>query len=61
MDGGEMSSVDVSSESAAGTPPVHAREVKLEVVVVPVSDVDRARRFYKGLGGGFRTAERRGP
>jgi len=25
-------------------------EMKLEVVVVPVSDVDRAKRFYKGLG-----------
>ncbi len=25
-------------------------DVKLEVVVVPVSDVDRAKQFYKGLG-----------
>jgi catechol 2,3-dioxygenase-like lactoylglutathione lyase family enzyme len=25
-------------------------EMKLEVVVVPVSDVDRAKQFYKGLG-----------
>src|SRR6188768_2343349 len=24
--------------------------MKLEVVVVPVSDVDRAKQFYKGLG-----------
>jgi catechol 2,3-dioxygenase-like lactoylglutathione lyase family enzyme len=46
----EMSSIDVSSESAAGTPPVKAGEVKLEVVVVPVSDVDRAKRFYEALG-----------
>jgi catechol 2,3-dioxygenase-like lactoylglutathione lyase family enzyme len=47
----EMSSVDVSSESAAGTPPVKAGgEVKLEVVVVPVSDVDRAKRFYEAIG-----------
>jgi catechol 2,3-dioxygenase-like lactoylglutathione lyase family enzyme len=45
-----MNSVDVSSESAAGAPPVKAGEVKLEVVVVPVSDVDRAKRFYEGLG-----------
>jgi catechol 2,3-dioxygenase-like lactoylglutathione lyase family enzyme len=45
-----MSSVDVSGESAAGTPPVKVGEVKLEVVVVPVSDVDRAKRFYQGLG-----------
>jgi catechol 2,3-dioxygenase-like lactoylglutathione lyase family enzyme len=26
------------------------RELKLEVVVLPVSDVDRAKRFYEGLG-----------
>ncbi len=45
-----MSSVDLSSENAASTPPVKAGEVKLEVVVVPVSDVDRAKRFYEGLG-----------
>ncbi len=25
-------------------------DVKLEVVMVPVSDVDRAKQFYKGLG-----------
>jgi catechol 2,3-dioxygenase-like lactoylglutathione lyase family enzyme len=25
-------------------------DVKLEVVIVPVSDVDRAKRFYKGMG-----------
>jgi catechol 2,3-dioxygenase-like lactoylglutathione lyase family enzyme len=25
-------------------------ELKLEVVVIPVSDVDRAKRFYEGLG-----------
>jgi catechol 2,3-dioxygenase-like lactoylglutathione lyase family enzyme len=45
-----MSSVDVSSESAAGTAPVKAGEFKLEVVVVPVSDVDRAKEFYESLG-----------
>ena len=45
-----MSSVEESSESAAGSPPVKAGEVKLEVVVVPVSDVDRAKGFYEGLG-----------
>ena len=45
-----MSSVDVSSESAAGTPLVKAGEFKLEVVVVPVSDVDRAKEFYGSLG-----------
>ena len=25
-------------------------EMKLEVVILPVSDVDRAKRFYEGLG-----------
>lgn len=36
-------------------------DTKLEVVVVPVSDVDRAKRFYEGLGwrmdGDFRGAD----
>ncbi len=45
-----MSNVEVSSESAAGTAPVDAAEFKLEVVVLPVSDVDRAKQFYGGLG-----------
>jgi catechol 2,3-dioxygenase-like lactoylglutathione lyase family enzyme len=46
----EMSSVDSSNESATGSPPVKAGEMRLEVVVVPVSDVDRAKRFYESLG-----------
>ncbi len=45
-----MDDVDVTSASAAVSPPVKAGEVKLEVVVLPVSDVDRAKRFYEGLG-----------
>jgi catechol 2,3-dioxygenase-like lactoylglutathione lyase family enzyme len=45
-----MSSVEVSSENKARTPPVKTGEFKLEVVVVPVSDVDRAKRFYERLG-----------
>jgi catechol 2,3-dioxygenase-like lactoylglutathione lyase family enzyme len=45
-----MSSVDASSGSAAGTAPVSSGEFKLEVVVLPVADVDRAKRFYEGLG-----------
>jgi predicted enzyme related to lactoylglutathione lyase len=44
-----MSSVDVSSGSVGGSPPVKAGEMRLEVVVVPVSDVDRAKRFYESL------------
>ena len=27
-------------------------DMKLEVVVIPVSDVDRAKAFYASLGGG---------
>ncbi|HEY3829498.1 MAG TPA: VOC family protein [Solirubrobacteraceae bacterium] len=46
----EMSGVDVSSQGALGTPPVQAGEVKLEAVVLPVSDVDRAKEFYERLG-----------
>jgi catechol 2,3-dioxygenase-like lactoylglutathione lyase family enzyme len=46
----EMSSFDASNPSATGSPPVKAGELRLEVVVVPVSDVDRAKRFYETLG-----------
>jgi catechol 2,3-dioxygenase-like lactoylglutathione lyase family enzyme len=33
-----------------GSPTVQPGEMRLEVVVVPVSDVDRAKNFYEGLG-----------
>ena len=33
-----------------GTEPVKPGEFRLEVVVIPVSDVDRAKRFYESLG-----------
>lgn len=45
-----MSSTDTTAESATGTGPPKPGEVRLEVVTVPVSDVDRAKEFYKGLG-----------
>jgi len=45
-----MSSVDVSSESAATASTTNDGEFKLEVVVLPVSDVDRAKQFYELLG-----------
>jgi catechol 2,3-dioxygenase-like lactoylglutathione lyase family enzyme len=45
-----MSGVEAGGEDPAGTPPVRAGEFKLEVVVLPVADVDRAKRFYEGLG-----------
>ena len=34
----------------AQTPAGHAIDFKLEIVVLPVADVDRARRFYTSLG-----------
>jgi catechol 2,3-dioxygenase-like lactoylglutathione lyase family enzyme len=45
-----MSSVEVSGERALGTPPVRVGEMRLEVVVLPVSNVDRAKAFYEGMG-----------
>jgi predicted enzyme related to lactoylglutathione lyase len=45
-----MSSAPSSSENPTGSPPVKAGGLKLEVVVVPVSDVDRAKGFYEMLG-----------
>ncbi len=41
---------EMSSESGTGTPPVQAGEVRLEVMLLPVSDVDRAKEFYASLG-----------
>jgi catechol 2,3-dioxygenase-like lactoylglutathione lyase family enzyme len=41
---------DVSSDAATGTPAVGTVDMKLEVVTLPVADVDRAKRFYEGLG-----------
>lgn len=37
-------------ERRTGSAPVKAGEMRLEVVVVPVSDVDRAKQFYETLG-----------
>ena len=34
----------------SGTEPVQAGEFRLEVVILPVSDVDRAKEFYGSLG-----------
>jgi catechol 2,3-dioxygenase-like lactoylglutathione lyase family enzyme len=45
-----MSSADTSSETVAASPPVKPGEFRFEVVVLPVSDVDRAKDFYAGLG-----------
>ena len=45
-----MSIVDSSTETAKASPPVKPDEMRLEVVVLPVSDVDREKNFYEGLG-----------
>jgi catechol 2,3-dioxygenase-like lactoylglutathione lyase family enzyme len=45
-----MSSTLISKEQAAELPRMGTVETKLEVIMVPVSDVDRAKRFYEGLG-----------
>ena len=45
-----MSNTQVRSESAVETPRARAIDMKLEVVVIPVSDVDRAKEFYASLG-----------
>jgi catechol 2,3-dioxygenase-like lactoylglutathione lyase family enzyme len=45
-----MSSTQMSSEQATQTPTAATVDLKLEVITIPVSDVDRAKRFYEGLG-----------
>lgn len=46
-----MSSTQVrSSETVVERPKTRALEMKLEVVVIPVSDVERAKHFYECLG-----------
>jgi catechol 2,3-dioxygenase-like lactoylglutathione lyase family enzyme len=45
-----MSSTQTIKEPATGTPAAATVDLKLEVVVLPVSDVDRAKRFYQSLG-----------
>jgi catechol 2,3-dioxygenase-like lactoylglutathione lyase family enzyme len=45
-----MSSTQMRSETASELPRARRVDMKLEVVVIPVSDVDRAKRFYGDLG-----------
>ena len=45
-----MSMTGVSSSDASGSASVKNVDLKLEVVVIPVSDVDRAKEFYAKLG-----------
>lgn len=45
-----MSSVETGSATPASNQPVKVGEFKLEVVVLPVADVGRAKDFYLGIG-----------
>jgi catechol 2,3-dioxygenase-like lactoylglutathione lyase family enzyme len=45
-----MSTTAVPSQAATSDAGVAKVDMKLEVVVIPVSDVDRAKKFYGGLG-----------
>ena len=45
-----MSRTQVRSEAGTKTAKVRPVDMKLEVVAIPVSDVERAKRFYGGLG-----------
>jgi catechol 2,3-dioxygenase-like lactoylglutathione lyase family enzyme len=45
-----MSTNEVRSNETAGSTSVASVDMKLEVVVIPVSDVDRAKEFYSRLG-----------
>src|SRR5215471_4269112 len=44
-----MTTTQSIAESATHTPHDATVDLKLEVVVIPVSDVDRAKRFYQDL------------
>lgn len=45
-----MSNTEVRSDVAAGTKSARRVDMKFEIVVIPVSDVDRAKSFYESLG-----------
>jgi hypothetical protein len=45
-----MSSIDATADTATKTRAAGTYDMKLEVVSLPVSDVDRAKSFYERLG-----------
>jgi catechol 2,3-dioxygenase-like lactoylglutathione lyase family enzyme len=45
-----MNSIQARSKASIATPDLGSGDMKLEVMVIPVSDADRAKRFYAGLG-----------
>jgi catechol 2,3-dioxygenase-like lactoylglutathione lyase family enzyme len=50
MSGTQMSKEPVSQDQASQIAKPATSDLKLEVVILPVSDVDRTKRFYEGLG-----------
>jgi catechol 2,3-dioxygenase-like lactoylglutathione lyase family enzyme len=46
----DMSTTEVSTDEAGGAATLRRVDTNLEVIVIPVSDVDRAREFYGRLG-----------
>jgi catechol 2,3-dioxygenase-like lactoylglutathione lyase family enzyme len=46
----DMSNTQTPNESLPTTGSARVVDMKLEVVVIPVADVDRAKQFYAGLG-----------
>ena len=46
-----MSSTQTSNEHVTPVPSAATVDLKLEVVAIPVSDVDRAKAFYGAWGG----------
>jgi catechol 2,3-dioxygenase-like lactoylglutathione lyase family enzyme len=45
-----MSSTQISNDRASRLPSAAPVDLKLEVMIIPVADVDRAKRFYSNLG-----------
>jgi hypothetical protein len=45
--------IEIRSNDATSDASVAKVDMKLEVVVIPVSDVDPAKEFYKRLAGGW--------
>jgi catechol 2,3-dioxygenase-like lactoylglutathione lyase family enzyme len=46
----DVSDAQMSGEMAIETRSTRMRDMKFEVVIIPVSDVERAKRFYRTLG-----------
>jgi catechol 2,3-dioxygenase-like lactoylglutathione lyase family enzyme len=45
-----MSTTEVRSDDARSDASIGGVDLKLEVVIIPVSDADRSKQFYEGLG-----------